>query len=139
MNEEIFRKKSIDKMKSPDNLDDYIRVSNPGVWLVLVSIVVLLAGVCVWSVFGHIDSTLETDVHAENGTVVCYIQKKDIASVEAGMTVKFDKFEAEVVNVSLDKSGAYKCELKSDKKIPDGIYIGQLITESIKPLSLVLN
>ena len=33
MNEEIFRKKSLDKVKSPENLDDYIRVSNPGVWL----------------------------------------------------------------------------------------------------------
>ena len=48
MSEEIFRKKSLDKVKSPENLDDYIQVSNPGVWLLLVSVIILLAGACVW-------------------------------------------------------------------------------------------
>ena len=42
MDNELFRKKSLDKMKSPDNIDDFIRVSNPGVWLLIVSVILLL-------------------------------------------------------------------------------------------------
>ena len=76
MSEEIFRKKSLDKVKSPENLDDYIRVSSPGVWLLLISIVVLLIGVCVWSISGRIDSTVPVTVQVKNGTAVCYVAEQ---------------------------------------------------------------
>ena len=56
MNKQIFRKKSVDRMSSPEQLNDYIKVTNPGVWMALAAIVILLIGVCVWGVFG----TLET-------------------------------------------------------------------------------
>ena len=76
MNEEIFRKKSLDKVKSPESLDDYIRVANPGVWLLLISIIVLLAGACIWGFFGHIDSTVPAAVHVENGKQSARLQRK---------------------------------------------------------------
>ena len=44
MNEQLFRKKSVDKVSSPEQLNEYIRVANPGVWMVLAAIVILLAG-----------------------------------------------------------------------------------------------
>ncbi len=42
-------------MAAPDHLDDYIRVSNPSVWIVLGAIVVFLVGVGIWCVFGQLD------------------------------------------------------------------------------------
>ena len=48
MNDKIFRKKSIERMKSPDELNDYIRISEPGVWLLLAGLILLLAGACIW-------------------------------------------------------------------------------------------
>ena len=54
MNDKIFRKKSIDRMSSPEQLNDYIKVTNPGVWMALAAIVILLIGVCVWGVFGKL-------------------------------------------------------------------------------------
>lgn len=138
MNEEIFRKKSLDKVKSPENLDDYIRVSNPGVWLLLVSVIVLLAGACVWGVFGHIDSAVKTNIRAENGAVVCYIADEEISSVQAGMTVKFNDFEA-VITELRQEGGDYFCTLQSDQPVPDGFYEGKVVVESYKPLSFILN
>ena len=41
---DLFRKKSMEKVTSPEQLNDYIRVSNPGVWTVLAAVVILLAG-----------------------------------------------------------------------------------------------
>lgn len=55
MNENIFNKKSIEKMKSPESLNDYIKVSNPGVWMLIAGILLLLIGACVWGIFGSID------------------------------------------------------------------------------------
>ena len=58
----IFRKKSIDRISGPEALNDYIRVTVPSVWIVLIAIVILLVGILVWSIFG----TLE--VHNEDGS-----------------------------------------------------------------------
>ena len=138
MGEEIFRKKSLDKVKSPESLDDYIQVSNPGVWLLLVSVVVLLAGACVWGAFGHIDSTVETSVHVENGTAVCRIEEENITSVKESMTVRFEGVEAVISEIERDGQG-YVGVLKTDDAAPDGFYEGEIVTKSIKPLSFVLN
>lgn len=62
MNNGIFRQKSIDKVSSPEKLDDYIRVTTPSVWIALAAIVALLIGVIVWGCFG------ELTVHNEDGT-----------------------------------------------------------------------
>ncbi len=48
----LFREKSMEKVASPERLDDYIKVVSPGVWLVAVGIVILLIGVFAWAVFG---------------------------------------------------------------------------------------
>lgn len=139
MSEEIFRKKSLDKVKSPENLDDYIQVSNPGVWLLLISVILLLAGACVWGIFGHIDSTVETSVRVENGTIVCYVADEDISSVQEGMTVKLSGFEAVIMEIGQKEDMGYVCVLESAQTIPNGFYEGKIATKSIKPLSFVLN
>ena len=45
-----FRQESLDRAKSPEQLDDYIRVSNPGVWMgrgaVLLLLLAGLIGAC---------------------------------------------------------------------------------------------
>lgn len=44
MKEDLFRKKSIDKIQSPESLNDYAKIENPGIWVVLAAIVLLLIG-----------------------------------------------------------------------------------------------
>ena len=38
----IFRKKSLERVQSPEQLNDYIKVANPGVWLVLIAVIIFL-------------------------------------------------------------------------------------------------
>ncbi len=139
MSEEIFRKKSLDKVKSPENLDDYIHVSNPGVWLLLISIIILLAGACIWGAFGHIDSTAPATIHAEGGKVTCFVANEDITSVHEGMTVRFDGFEAVIAEIGEKDESGYACVLQLNQTVSDGFYEGKIIIESVNPLSFVLN
>ena len=55
MKDSIFRKASLDRVSSPEQLNDYIRVARPSVWMILGAIVALLIGVIVWSIVGRID------------------------------------------------------------------------------------
>ncbi|MBQ9545202.1 MAG: hypothetical protein IJV00_08760 [Clostridia bacterium] len=51
----IFREKSMERVSGPESLNDYIRVTKPSVWIALLALVVLLAGVLVWSIFGTVE------------------------------------------------------------------------------------
>ena len=77
MNDKIFRKKSIDRMSSPEQLNDYIKVTNPGVWMALAAIVILLIGVCVWGVFGKLETKLPVAAVSQDGQTVLYVKEND--------------------------------------------------------------
>lgn len=100
MNTKLFRKSSIDRVNSPEQLNDYIRVANPGVWLILAAIVVMLGGVVIWGVFGTVETTVETGAVVENGTAICYVSETNAARVEAGMSATVDGIEGSVVAVA---------------------------------------
>ena len=134
MNEQIFRKKSLDKIKSPESLNDYIRVSNPSVWLILIALIILLAGACVWGIFGHIKSYAEADMHIMDGKAYCYVSDKDMSKVSKGMTVVCGDVEGTV-------TGIYSSEgcIAVDIELPDGHYDAQIVIESIEPISFIVN
>ena len=90
MNEQLFRKKSIDRVNSPEQLNEYIRVANPGVWLVLAAVIALLVGVVIWGVFGTIETTIETGAVVDGDTALCYVSAEDASRLEAGMTVSVE-------------------------------------------------
>ena len=139
MGEEIFRKKSLDKAKSPDNLDDYIRVSNPSVWLLLISVIVLLIGACAWGIFGHVDSTVPSLVSVQNQEAVCYVAGEDISSIHEGMLVKYADCEAVINKIGERQEQGYKCELGADTYPDDGMYDGKIVIKRYKPISFVMN
>ena len=52
---QLFRKKTLDRISHPKQLDDYIKVSNPGVWMILVVAILLVGGFLIWALFGTIE------------------------------------------------------------------------------------
>lgn len=51
---ELFREKSLERISTPEQLNDYIKVTTPSVWLVLIAVVVLLVGIMAWSIMGTV-------------------------------------------------------------------------------------
>lgn len=58
----IFRAKSLDRISSPEEIDEYMKVTSPSMWLVLGTVFLLLAAALLWSVTGRIETT-------ENGRI----------------------------------------------------------------------
>jgi hypothetical protein len=84
----IFRKESIDRISSPERLDEYIKVANPSIWLLLTALIVLFASVSVWGFTGTLPKTLTVNgITEENGRVVCFVDAnasdKDITGCKA--------------------------------------------------------
>lgn len=156
MEKQLFRKASLDRAASPEQLNDYIRVSNPGVWMILAAVIVLLIGVCVWGIFGRLDTTVKTAAVCENGTLTLYINEADISSVKAGMDVTVNGAGCKLTEVSaapvqMDgadeyllykggfKSGEWVYTAAANVDIPDGVYSADIVVESVSPMSFVLN
>ena len=157
MENPIFRKKSLERISSPEQLNNYIKVSNPSVWMLLAAIIALLAGVCVWGVFGHMDTTLTAAAVAESGAVTCYVMEADYASLQTGMTVYIDgaegtiketartpiavteAFDAYALHVGGLQEGEWVYPVLLSGSLPDGIYTAEIVVESISPVSFLLN
>ncbi len=64
---DLFRKKSLEHAQSPDDLNEYIRITTPPVWLALLASLFLLLGILAWSIFGTVtvsdDSGNEKAIH----------------------------------------------------------------------------
>lgn len=158
MEKQIFRQKSMDRMSSPEQLDDYIRVSNPSVWMVLGAVIVLLVGVCVWGVLGRMETTVEAAaLSGEDGAVVCYVRESDAASIQAGMKVRVGEETLAVAQVGREpaqvtadlgeyflyvgglQQGEWAYEVVLEGTLPQGTYAAEIVTEEVAPMSFVLN
>ena len=139
MGEEIFRKKSLEKIKSPEALNDYIKVSNPGVWLILIAVVALIIGFFIWGAFGYIDSSFTTDANAIGGRLYFSVDENEIASVKVGSVVKAGGTEGKVISIGSKVFETNTYLVTAEIDVPDGGYNAEIVTERVRPISFVLN
>ena len=133
MAENLFREKSLDKIKSPEQLNDYVRVANPGVWLILCAVVVFLIGFCAWGVFGQIKTTVPAQITVDGGRIICAVDD-DIDKIKAGMKVEADNSHGVVKSVDIENG-----RVEIDISLSNGVYEGEIVTENIAPLSFIFN
>ena len=153
----LFREKSLEAVESPESLNDYLRVTSPGVWLVLAAVIALLVGAILWGIFGHIKTTTQVAVSVENGKSVCYVPYDKAEGVLSNGVVTLDGVEYplsgagdyEVVVLPVDASmrllragslsvGDPVVVVPTDTGLPDGVYSGVAVTEDLRPISLLL-
>jgi hypothetical protein len=51
----IFRSVALSQVNSVDDLSDYIRVTTPSAWLLVLAAVIILAAIGTWGFFGSIE------------------------------------------------------------------------------------
>ena len=79
MENTLFRKHSLERLSSPEALDDYLHVTSPSVWLVLAAVVLLLAGLLLWSSVASIDSFATGTAQVTDGFMYMMLRSKDPA------------------------------------------------------------
>lgn len=151
--------KKYNQVNSPEQLNQYIRLANPGVWVLLLAIVLLLIGVCIWGFYGKIDTKIKTVVVSDNYTSYAYVKEEDIEKIKIGMKVQLNNSENISEIIDIEESPAkvtddmdeyarhlgnfqigewvYKCRLNKRKK--QGIYSANIIIESIAPMTFIIN
>lgn len=160
MNNSIFRKSSMDRVNSPEQLNDYIRVTNPSVWVVLAAVILLLAGIFIWGFYGSLSSNLKLNGIAEDGIVTCYLSEEDAKGLKEGMEVRVGDIKGRLASLSMvplsyeeagmhypDEYTRYALGLSNwnyavsieAKGIEDGLTQLSIIIDRISPISFILN
>ena len=65
MDNGLFRKKSMDRISSPEALHDYMRVTSPRLWMILAAIVLILGGFIVYASTAKMENTIPIRVSVE--------------------------------------------------------------------------
>ena len=154
----IFRKESLDRISSPEEYDQYLKVTGPGVWMLLGVIVLLLVGSLCWAVFGRLSTSMNVAVIAQNGQTICAIPSEKVEDVlKSGMTVTIADQEYSLVDMGrapmmvtadMDPSVMIAGEFSEgtfinifgvDAVLDNGIYTGQIEVEAVSPIYFILN
>lgn len=78
------------RLRTPDDLREMVRVTTPGVWIVLTATLTLLAGLLVWSMLGTVTDTVETAAATVDGRLVCFVPEHQAGTLSPGMRVIFE-------------------------------------------------
>ncbi len=156
MNENLFRKSSIDRVNSPEELNDYIRVASPSVWLILSAIVAFLVGVVIWGIWGNIEVTVKAPVVVKDGVVTCYVD--DVSSLEEALDVRIDgkigsiksikrtpveitdDYDPYFLYISSYSSGSFAYPVTVEiSGLEDGVYSSEIVKERINPIYFIIH
>ena len=134
----VFRKKSLDRIQSPEQLNEYLRVTNPTVWVLLAAVIVLLAGTLIWGSFTYIGSFVNGTASVENGVMTIAFEEESMAkNVEAGMTVAVGDTKATISSVGYGPDG--RLFAIAETGLADGIYQAQISYKQTQIMKLLFN
>ena len=133
-NQKIFRQKTLDRISSPEQLTDYLRVTNPGIWAVLAAVILLLVGILAWSAVGVLETTAEVRVIVSDHEAQVFPAASD--NIAEGMPLRVASEETSIASVSKDEYG--RAVGAAEIALPDGSYDGIMVTEQVHPITFLL-
>ncbi len=160
MNRSVFRKKSLDRMESPEQMDDYIQATSPRLWPVLAAVAVLVTAVVVWSFTASLTSEVSLQAYLKNEHAVCYITPEMAKTLSVGMRIRAEGETGAIIEIgqnplsrqevatiigndyvfdTLDVPEWSVPVVISMPSSPDGIVEISVITGSVHPAEFVLN
>ena len=123
------------RISSPDQLADYLRVTNVGVWVMLSVIILLLAAIFVWSCVGRLETTVASQATVTDSTAQITVINN--ANVVPGMTARIGNLEFQISEVKHDETGLVLAY--GPVNLVNGKYGALIVVDSVAPISFLLN
>lgn len=154
----LFREQNLQRVNNPDALDDYIHIANPGVWMVLVIILLLLGAAVIWGLFGTVTVTTPGYLVVERGATTLWLPEEQALSTAPGSRVEAADTEGMVVSaagapepvtevmasvaedgeIDVSRFGQWVCPLAASVNLPTGQYPATVVLQTYSPLELLL-
>ena len=149
MQNQLFRKTSLERISSPEQLHDYMRATSPKLWMILAAVIALLGGFIIYASTATMESVVpvkaevfETEMEGEVlSSVSIMLPASDKDVIRPGMQVRiagktgkvdFIVQDGEEITAIVEMDG-------ENVRLPMGTYDAELVTESTTPISFLLN
>lgn len=134
----LFRKSSMDRIQSPEQLNDYLHVTNPSIWVLFAAIVVLLVGLIVWAAFTYIGSYTSGTAQVKDSVMTIVFDDEATAkNVESGMYADVGENSSIITSVGRNTDGTIFA--LAETTLADGQYSVQVGYKMTQLLSLLFN
>ncbi len=138
MEQPLFRKESVERVSSPEQLSDYLHVTSPAIWIVLAAVVLLLASLFVWSSVTAVESFATGRAEVRGGVLTLTFDDAERAgNVEVGMNVKVGDLVTPVLSVGTDGDGGLLAV--ANVNLPDGSYDARVGYRSTQIIDILFN
>ena len=156
-NNSIFRQKSLDRISSPEELNSYMKVANPSVWIILLAVILLLAGAIVWGIVGRIETKVPAVAVSDEYGPCLFISEQYASAVDVGMKAVINDVEYEITTLSSEpylvedvlsdysmhagnfSYGEYVYYADISGTLKGGTYSAEIVTESLSALTFLWN
>ena len=135
-NQILFRKKAMNRISSPEDLTSYLRVTSPGMWIILAAVIALLVGVFAWSAVGMLETTVNATAIVKDHTAQIVASGQGADELEAGMPLRIASQEFVIASVDYDEYG--RATAQAEVSLPDGTYDAEIVVEQTRPIEFLL-
>ena len=152
MQNQLYRKKSLEHISSPEELHDFLCVTNPRLWMILSTIVVLLVGFLVYASTATLENTVHVTLQLKNFEIPEEIGGGMHTMVygqlplsydnmfDPGMKIRIGDEEGTINSVFEIGDGLINVLCDMDNyyiPLPDGEYDGVVVVDSTTPISFL--
>ena len=148
MQNQLFRQESIDRISSPEQVKDYLRVTSPRIWMVLAAAAVLIAGFLFYLSAAGNEMTLPVKVVVENTqedgpdrvAVFFRVPAGEKDNYREGMKVRFAG-ETGKIGYFVSTGDTVDVSVTPDNPeaaIADGEYDAEVVTETVTAIGELL-
>ena len=126
MGNQLFRKESLDRISSPEQLHDYMRVTSPRMWMILSAIAALLIGFIVYASTTTMESTININVLVDHGDISADVSFSQPDIITMQMPVRFADRTGYVQDIIQTRKLSLELKFDSDTELKDGYYVMEL-------------
>lgn len=132
----VFRKDALDRLSTPEQLTDYLRVTRQRAWVLLAAIAVLMAGLIVWLFAGKLDVTVEGKAFVRDGRAEVVISDNLVYEIQVGQKIQTpDNKEFTITEMYYDNFG--RAVGVGETSAPDSVFDVRIVVDRKSPIDLL--
>ena len=138
MSDDNTEMQNVRRISSPEQLNDYLKVTNPKIWILLAAVVLFIAGFLAWGSITSIESYATGTARAVGGELtVTFDDSTKASNVKPAMEMEVGDMQVEILTVGTDADG--KPIASAQARIPDGLYSVRVGYKATQVISMLLS
>lgn len=149
-NKSVFRKEALERISSPEQMEDYMQVASPRLWMILSAVIALLIGFVVFASTATMENVMRVQAEVttdtlEDGTKYSLIVfdipqgMDDVLKIDMPLRIGENEGKIAVFYRSSEDNKAGGVLNDLSVLLLEGSYDVEVVTEKTTPISFLLN